>query len=263
MCIQKVVGSNSPNDSQDVKVVQILLNLNLARNAGAAAVATDGAFGSKTENAITAFQRTVMGAAQPDGRVDPNGATLRELCAGIPDGFSDVKVQAIMPSARESDIAKYFPVLLPTMLANEINTGLRQAHFLAQIGHESGALQFSQELASGDAYEGRADLGNTQPGDGRKFKGRGLIQLTGRANYKSYGDAKGKNFVDGNNATSIATDPQLAVDVAGWFWKTHGLNTLADADDAPAVTKRINGGHTGLDSRLAYLARSKAFLRVA
>ena len=262
MCVQNPVGPNSPNEFEDVKVVQILLNLNQGRSGGTT-LSTDGVFGSNTQTAIAAFQRTVMGAAQPDGRVDPNGATLRELCADIPDGFSDVKLQGIMPSARQADVAKYFPVLLPTMLAYEINSELRQAHFLAQIGHESEALNFSEELADGHHYEGRADLGNTQPGDGPRFKGRGLIQLTGRANYTRYGTAKGRNFVDGNNATLIATDPQLAVDVAGWFWKTHDLNALADADDARTITKRINGGLNGLDSRLAYLARSKVFLRVA
>jgi putative chitinase len=87
-------------------------------------------------------------------------------------------------------------------------------------------------------YEGRGDLGNTQPGDGRRFKGRGLIQLTGRANYEEYGQAKGRNFVDGDNYKLLATDPELAVDVACWFWKTRGLNALADADDVRAVTRR-------------------------
>ena len=262
MCIQKSVGPNSPNEFEDVKVVQILLNLNQTRSGGAT-LSTDGVFGSNTENAIAAFQRTVMGSAAPDSRVDPNGATLRELCAGIPDGFSDLKLRAIMPSARESDIAKYFPQLLPTMVTNEIDSALRQAHFLAQIGHESAALRFSEELASGDAYEGRADLGNTQPGDGPRFKGRGLIQLTGRANYTKYGIAKGRDFLEGDNPKLIATDPQLAVDVACWFWNVHHLNDVADADDAEKLTRRINGGLNGLESRLAYLARSKAFLRVA
>jgi putative chitinase len=152
--------------------------------------------------------------------------------------------------------------MLPTMLAYEIDTPLRQAHFLAQIGHESGALRYTAELASGQGYEGRADLGNTHQGDGPRFKGRGLIQLTGRANYALYGQAKGRNFVDGDAYEHIATDPQLAVDVACWFWQRNHINQLADADDVAAVTRRVNGGLNGFDERKDYLARSKFFLLV-
>lgn len=79
--------------------------------------------------------------------------------------------------------------------------------------------------------------------------GNCLIQLTGRANYQKYGLAKGRNFTDGDNCKAIATDPQLAVDVACWFWKNRGLNGLADQDDVRAVTRRINGGLNGLEDR--------------
>ncbi len=165
-----------------------------------------------------------------------------------------------MPRARREDVARFFPQMLPTLLNYSIDMPLRQAHFLAQIGHESGSLRFTEELASGDAYEGRADLGNTQPGDGRKFKGRGLIQLTGRANYEKYGQAKGLDFTEGDNCKLLSTDPQLALDVACWFWQTHGLNALSDQDDVRAVTQRINGGLNGLADREDYLLRSKFFL---
>src|SRR5512134_1807593 len=108
----------------------------------------------------------------------------------MPAGFTREKLWAIMIEAVEAQLDRYFEPLAEAMPANDINTPLRIAHFLAQLGHESGDLRYSEELASGIAYEGRLDLGNTQPGDGMRFKGRGLIQLTGRANYTRYGQAR-------------------------------------------------------------------------
>ena len=262
MCLSAAVGQECPNKKDDVTVVQVLLNLNSQRTAQGEAIDVDGAFGKQTSDAIEAFQRMVMGAAAPDRRVDPGSATLQALRSGLPAELSALKLRGVMPAARAANIQRYHPSLLAGMLARDISTPLRQAHFLSQIGHESGALVFTEELASGDAYEGRADLGNTQPGDGPRFKGRGLIQLTGRANYTKYGHDKGRNFVDGDNCTLLATDPELAVDVACWFWKTRGLNALADADDIEAVTRRINGGLNGLDDRQRYLGRAKFFLPV-
>ena len=110
------------------------------------------------------------------------------------------------------------------------------------------------------AYEGRADLGNTHPGDGKKFKGRGPIQLTGRSNYVAYGRDKKTDFTRGTKYTLIASDPLLAVDVSCWFWTTHGLNVLADGDDIRAITKVINGGFIGLPDRASRLRRAKCFL---
>ena len=139
---------------------------------------------------------------------------------------------------------------------------MRQAHFLAQIGHESGELRYNEELASGEDYDGRSDLGNTQAGDGRRFKGHGLIQLTGRANYTEYGKAINKDLLPGDAPTLVANDPSMAVDVACWFWKSRRLNRYADNDDVLTVTKRINGGTNGLDARERLLARAKTILRI-
>ncbi len=138
---------------------------------------------------------------------------------------------------------------------------MRRAYFLAQVGHESGELRYTEEIASGDAYEGRRDLGNTEAGDGRRFKGRGLIQLTGRANYRGFGEAIGVDLLSNDNAQRVATDPGLAVEVACWFWQARGLNALADEDDAHAVTRRINGGLNGLADRLRQLDRARFFLQ--
>jgi putative chitinase len=131
----------------------------------------------------------------------------------------------------------------------EINTPERQAAFIAQIGHESGQFRYVREHASGAAYEGRADLGNAMRGDGVRFKGRGLIQITGRANYKACGDALGLDLI---LYPELLEQPMYACRSAGWFWKTHGLNELADAGDQVKITRRINGGTNGLAERLAY-----------
>lgn len=129
-----------------------------------------------------------------------------------------------------------------------IDTPQRQAAFLAQVSHESGSLRYTLELASGNAYEGRADLGNVQAGDGVKFKGRGLIQITGSANYRSCGNALGIDLV---GSPELMERPDIAARSAGWYWKAHNLNQYADKDAFGSLTKAINGGYNGLDERCA------------
>lgn len=97
-------------------------------------------------------------------------------------------------------------------------------------------------------HEGRADLGNTVAGDGSKYRGRGLIQITGRANYAACGEALGVGLV---NQPERLEQPQYACMSAAWFWATKGLNTLADAGNFERITRRINGGLNGQDDRLA------------
>jgi len=129
------------------------------------------------------------------------------------------------------------------------STNLERAHFLAQCDHESGGFIYKQELASGAAYEGRSDLGNTQPGDGVRYKGRGYIQLTGRANYRKYGPTAGADFE--NNPTIVASN--YYADTACMFWKTNRLGNKCDDDTTTTIkliTKRINGGFNGLDDRI-------------
>jgi putative chitinase len=149
------------------------------------------------------------------------------------------------------------PVLQATLTEYAMNTDIRAAHFLAQTCHESAGFRTAEEFASGSAYEGRKDLGNTQPGDGPRYKGRGLIQLTGRANYAEYGEALGLDLV-GHPET--AADPVISLRIACEFWKRRGLNQVADRDDIETITRRINGGLNGLDDRKAYLAKAKAAL---
>lgn len=135
-----------------------------------------------------------------------------------------------------------------------INTPLRLAHFIAQIAHESDGFRTVSEYASGKAYEGRADLGNTQPGDGVRFKGRGLIQLTGRANYRKFGRLAGLNL---EAAPEAAANLLHVTELAALFWTDRDLNRLADADHLEAITRAINGGRNGLMGRRLYLERAK------
>jgi putative chitinase len=198
--------------------------------------------------------------AQPDGLAHPGGATALRLLDPVPAAFTATSLRITLPNAIEANVTRYFEPLRQRMVHYGIDTPLRQAHLLAQVGHESAELAFTEEIASGAAYEGRADLGNTEPGDGVRFKGRGLIQLTGRANYAEYGREVGLDLLSDDNPRLVATDPGLAVDVACWFWRKRNLNKWADRDDVRKITKRINGGYNGLDHRTAILTRAKALL---
>jgi len=253
MCIENSVGEGGVNNRGDAVILQVLLVMN------GIPTGVDGNIGPNTKEAIRQFQSQVMQAASPDGRVDPGGATLARLRQGIPPGpLNALKLHGIMPDATDARIQTYLSPLLAGMAQRNIDTPLRQAHFLAQLGHESGGLRFAEELADGTQYENRADLGNNQPGDGPRFKGRGLIQLTGRTNYSAYGQAIARDLL--SNPSVVATNPDLAVDVACWYWETRKLNPPADADDVEAVTRKVNGGLNGLEDRKGYLRRGKFFL---
>lgn len=137
-----------------------------------------------------------------------------------------------------------------------IDTPARQAAFIAQIAHESGSLRYTREIASGAAYEGRRDLGNIQPGDGMRYKGRGLIQITGRDNY-----VKCSRALYGDSSALLA-HPEILEEVtpacrsAAWWWFSHGLNALADTGSFQKITRVINGGLNGYDDRLAFFQRA-------
>ena len=162
----------------------------------------------------------------------------------------------IMPHAK-SRVQDFLEPLNAAMREFHINTPVRQAAFLAQIAHESGELRYVKEIASGAAYEGRKDLGNTQPGDGMRYKGRGLIQITGRNNYAECGKAMGVDLI--TNPELLETN-DLACRSAAWFWASRGLNDLADKGDFKRITKRINGGYNGLKERQAFYAKAMLYL---
>jgi putative chitinase len=143
----------------------------------------------------------------------------------------------------------------------EIDTPLRFAHWVAQMAHESGRFRYVRELwgptKAQAGYEGRADLGNTQPGDGMRFRGRGFIQVTGRANYLECSRAL---FGDDRlvfNPELLEFDPAAS---AGWYWHARRINRFADLDNVRKVTKAINGGFNGLNDRTRLLAIAKEAL---
>ena len=143
----------------------------------------------------------------------------------------------------------------------DINTPARLAAFLAQIGHESGSLQYTCELASGEDYEGRASLGNTQPGDGRLYRGHGLIQTTGRYNHRATTNGlRAYGAPDFEAEPEKLCEPRWAALSAGWYWDSHGCNELADEQDFEAITKRINGGMNGYEDRKRRWEKAKAVL---
>jgi putative chitinase len=152
------------------------------------------------------------------------------------------------------------PVLAATLADYDTATDLRVAHFVAQVCHESDGFVTTTEYASGAAYDGRADLGNTQPGDGPRYKGRGLLQLTGRINYRRFGQLLGLDL-EGNPAQ--AAEPVVSLRIACEYWKAKNLNYHADHDDIRTVTQLVNGGQNGIADRKACLARAKAALGYA
>lgn len=138
-----------------------------------------------------------------------------------------------------------------------MENGRRLAHFMAQLAHESGGFLYMEELADGSAYEGRENLGNVRPGDGKRYKGRGPIQLTGRSNYRVFGRAIG---IDLERHPEIAAVPSIGLHTALEYWQSRRLNQLADQDDVLAITRRINGGLNGIDDRKAWLNKVNGWL---
>ena len=166
--------------------------------------------------------------------------------------------QLLLITPNAGQVAGVFvPVLNTAMNRYQIVGAKRVAAFIAQIGHESGQLKYVKEIwgptVAQTRYEGRADLGNTQPGDGSKYRGRGLIQITGRANYKACGEALGLDLI---NQPELLEKPQHACMSAAWFWATKGLSTFADVGKFETITRRINGGLNGLADRQMLYARA-------
>lgn len=174
-------------------------------------------------------------------------------------------LKKIYPQSTEANRQKYLPYLNYYAVMYEVNTFESWCAFLAQIGHESGQLYYVEELASGIAYEGRKSLGNNVKGDGKKYKGRGLIQVTGRANYTAFDKwvtnvPMGIDFVEN---PELLKEPQYAVLSAFWYWDVNKLNkycTLKE-EDFKKLTKAINGGYNGYADRKQIWDRAKEVLR--
>jgi putative chitinase len=156
-------------------------------------------------------------------------------------------LREIMPNCPASTAEQYVSLLSAAMIEGGITTVTRAAAFLGQLAHESGDLRYMEEIASGEKYEGRADLGNIEHGDGPRYKGRGPIQLTGRENYSRYGTALGVPLVQ---HPELAADPEIGFRIAVKYWVDHRLNERADRLDWIGITRAINGGVNGYDIRL-------------
>lgn len=182
--------------------------------------------------------------------------------------ITDSQLQQIMPTLSSQKRQMYLPFLNHIMPMYDINSPMREAAFLAQIAHESGELKFWEEIwgptAAQKRYEPPSDLakrlGNTQPGDGKRYKGRGPIQITGRFNYRKYGQLIA---VDIESNPDLASTTQIGFETASQYWKLNGLNELADIPNFTAITKKINGGLNGQADREKYYARAKQALGVA
>ena len=211
----------------------------------------DGVMGRRTAAAIKGLEKAA-GLRQTG---QPSGVLLAELdrrVARVISGVNWVRiddVQAIAPTFP----ADHLPHL-QAALFEIAATPLRAAHLVAQLAHESDRFKALEEYASGSAYEGRKDLGNVQKGDGVRYKGRGVIQLTGRANYRRAGEYLG---IDLERQPDLAALPAVAYQTAAFYWLDRGINAKADRDDVRAVTKLINGGTNGLRDRKALLSAAK------
>ena len=188
---------------------------------------------------------SMRGAKRLEERAEPALVTagrLRQLCPGGKTVIVEGLAAGFDEAARR----------------NTVVTRLRLCHFLAQAAHETDGLRTLEEYG-GPAYfrryDGRRDLGNTRAGDGARFHGRGIFQLTGRYNYRHYGALIG---IDLEAQPERAAEPAISLAIAFAYWRARGIDVHADADDIVAVTKAINGGRNGLAQRRAYLARAKA-----
>jgi len=173
------------------------------------------------------------------------------------------QLRSICPNLPRVKAELYLPYLNAAMEEDQVNTKLRIAAFLAQGAEENVEFRYLEEIASGDAYEPTSRdpaarrrarrLGNTQKGDGRRYKGRGMFQLTGRDNYRACSSALGVDLI---TRPELAATPQYAFKVGCWYWREKNLNFWADKNDFITVTKKINGGMMGYQSRLKYFNRA-------
>lgn len=200
--------------------------------------------------------------------------------------MTPAQLRLIMPKAP----APWLDALCVTAPKWGIDTALREAHFIAQLAHESAQFTRLEENLNYSAkrllevwprrfpfaseavpyannpeklanwvYAGRLGNGLEESGDGWRYRGRGPIQITGRANYKAAGDAVGIDLV----ATPEAVlRPVVGCDVAGWFWQSRKLNKYADLDNIRTITMLVNGGSNGLEDRRSWLATAKTVLRI-
>lgn len=264
--------------SRGAEVEDLQRLVNLGRPSGDR-IPVDGDYGQRTADAVAAFQRahglTADGVAGPKtmaalrkaaGKPEPETPAPPEAPQGDggPEIVSIEHLRAIMKKLKLAKAQAYIGPLNRAMAEFEINKRLRVAAFLAQLAHESLEFLYMEEIASGQAYDitvnpkKAKELGNVNKGDGKLFKGRGPIQLTGRSNYRAAGKALGLDLE--RNPQMVAT-PNVAFRVAGWFWKSRKLNALADAGNFWDLTYRINSARLHYEDRKMYYDRALVVLK--
>ncbi len=230
----------------------------IARTAGAATLAAAAAAtiittasGNEPSSAQTVGLEAL--AAPAAAATGAPGAAQAPVAAQAPaPAPQSIAAPATLPGADQAHVTAWLPQINSAMASAGIDTPQRAAAFLAQVGQETAGFDTLTEYSDGSDYNGREDLGNTQPGDGPKYKGRGGLQLTGRHNYERASQALGVDFV---NHPELVSDPQYAFATAAWYWTTHNLNAAADKahPQDPAsidpVSQIINGGSNGKDVR--------------
>lgn len=262
----------------EVEDLQRLVNQNLPSSQR---IPVDGDFGQRTHDAVVEFQRK-HGLSPVDGIAGPRTMKALRVGAGKPEPEAPQtkaetprgdaaprlvtleQLRKIMPNLKKAKAEAYIDPLNRGIAEFAINNRLRKAAFLAQIAHESVELLYMEEIASGQAYDitvnpkKAKELGNIHPGDGKRYKGRGPIQLTGRSNYRAAGKAL-KLDLEGNPTT--AASPSVAFRVAGWFWDSRHLNALADAQNFWDLTYRINSARKHYSNRKMYYDRALVVLK--
>eukprot|EP00163_Fabomonas_tropica_P001067 TRINITY_DN10807_c0_g1_i2.p1 TRINITY_DN10807_c0_g1~~TRINITY_DN10807_c0_g1_i2.p1 ORF type:complete len:293 (+),score=75.69 TRINITY_DN10807_c0_g1_i2:319-1197(+) len=222
-----------------------------SRNAGAAAAMNPIPGGSLADSlGQNGGQQTTADIPPPPSNTEILVSSQQLCCA--------MTVHGKRLSSSKCD--QYTPYLNAALKEGQITTKKRIAAFLAQIGHESASLKWWTELGGRSyfrKYDGRRDLGNTQPGDGYRFRGRGPIQLTGRNNYQKAGQALG---VDLTRNPDVVSTPTMGFRTTVWYWTTRKLNRYCDSGDFRTLTKRINGGYNGYADRVKYWNKAKQCL---
>lgn len=236
-----------PGNTYEAHSVYTFIQTGLAR-INFYTIRIDGKWGTTSQGA---FDR--LAAAYAQATQKPHAGTTLPLQAAtvMTQHITDAQLKAMLPEKQWGKVAACLPGFNQAMELFEITTPLRKAHFMAQILHETAMLQFSEELASGSAYEGRADLGNTKPGDGKLFKGRAWLQITGRDNYLKCQTFLRQHLSDPTidltssvaAASQLASNPVYAALASGYFWRyiKPKLNDTADKDDVYWVSVYVNG----------------------
>lgn len=247
----------NPNHAA-VKQMQARLNLLGYTGASGQTLVVDGDFGANTLAAVNSFKtlNSLGNTGAYQGKVGEQ--TWNKLFSTT--AMKPTPTTAILVNAAQLNTIGWRNVkdsvlkdLNDCLQRFSINTAPRLRHFISQCSHESGAGHYTREIASGTAYEGRADLGNTQTGDGPRYKGAGYLQMTGRNNYQSFANAIGDPRVMEGVDYVAEHYPWTS---AGYWWNTHKMNQMCDAGaSVKEITRRVNGGYNGLQDREMYYKR--------